>query len=174
MRHGGWRNESCAKGYIEDSLHYKERTGNMITSSIFAQTSSTVNCADLPNINGEISSSVNGASSSTIIDQTAAVVDDLFESEIDEKELIQLVDSVSQNNVEELSQHGVITEDQIGTNGRISSNIGGERSKGGATGTVFSQCINNNSLVNALIPDSSKSINFGKIERCTFNFYMNK
>ncbi|KAG4065945.1 hypothetical protein HA402_010299 [Bradysia odoriphaga] len=34
MRHGGWHNESCAKGYIEDSLSYKARTGEMIRSSV--------------------------------------------------------------------------------------------------------------------------------------------
>ncbi|KAG4073224.1 hypothetical protein HA402_013484 [Bradysia odoriphaga] len=34
MRHGGWRNESCAKAYIEDSLAYKLKTGNMIQRAI--------------------------------------------------------------------------------------------------------------------------------------------
>lgn len=73
MRHGGWRNESCAKIYIEDSLHYKAKTGNMITSSVFGQSSSTVNVADL--IVDQLpaaepsSSMVNGADSSTISDE---------------------------------------------------------------------------------------------------------
>lgn len=63
LRHGGWRNEKCAKGYIEDALHYKERTGNMITSSILGPISSN-NVFIPPTDTTNLPSTINGISTS--------------------------------------------------------------------------------------------------------------
>lgn len=85
MQHGGYRNESCAKIYIEDSLHYKTRTGNMITSTVFGQTPSIENGDDSSSIINEISagepssSTVNGANLSSTMDQISGEPSSMLE-----------------------------------------------------------------------------------------------
>lgn len=101
MRHGGWRNESCAKEYIEDSLAYKARTGEMIQNSIHvpvATSTSTVPSAPTKSVakpaNGHapISNDVVSAASSSVDS-----VESFFESSIDNEDLVDIVDRASQN-----------------------------------------------------------------------------
>lgn len=82
MRHGNWRNESCAKGYIEDSLGYKTRTGEMIQSSIFGP-------AETPPLNT--------AQASPSSNDIVVGVECFFDSGIDDADLVDIVERASQS-----------------------------------------------------------------------------
>ncbi|KAJ6643825.1 hypothetical protein Bhyg_08790, partial [Pseudolycoriella hygida] len=98
MRHGGWRNEKSAKLYIEDSLHYKQRTGNMILSSIFkssAQCTSPVagSSTDISSLGDTMIDGIamKGMESSSRVD-----VQSLFDSDMDEVAMVEVTERYSQ------------------------------------------------------------------------------
>lgn len=80
MRHGAWRSERAAKGYIEDSLQYKKKTGNMIMDAINGFGSSAATNAIVAN--QSLGNNTNLGS--------------LFDADIDEMELVEAVDRASQ------------------------------------------------------------------------------
>lgn len=209
MRHGGWRNESCAKGYIEDSLAYKAKTGRMIQNAIVGECEQLRNGANLSvsepatvRDNGEslfdpsykeseLMDVVDQASQSlvhedyrfdtnigdsTLIEvvdrasQSLLVDDDRFDAGIDENALIDIVERASQS----FNQAGIKRRerDDNGATGDA------KRQKNelipSATGTAANQSINNNSTLRAILSSSFKSVNFQKLENCTFNFYLQK
>lgn len=90
MRHGGWRNESCAKGYIEDSLAYKTRTGEMIRLSVLGE--SPVLLSPTVATPPTFVSVPNGPSTSSEVDMSS-----LFDSSIADVHLIDIVERASQN-----------------------------------------------------------------------------
>lgn len=152
MRHGGWRNESCAKGYIEDSLAYKARTGEIFQTSIIGPVASnnlpacTTNTtpskvASIASVDSYFDTSFDDNELADVVDRASQQVSNVpvFDTSIDESELVNIVNEASQRFEEE---HRSVTS------------------------------TNQNSFLNAVMSRSFKSVNFGKMENCTFNFYL--
>lgn len=179
LRHGGWRNESCAKGYIEDSLAYKTRTGEMIRSSILGGVGPVVTPQLLPTVVTPQPASVSTLgtvpkeqSFPQCVDESETfdspirdiplcdIVErdsyDYFDSDINDMDLIDIVERASQRNV--------VKHEAIINNGQVSNIVP-------AAGHVAKPNVNNLSL-NALLSHSFKSVNLEKMEGCTINFYM--
>lgn len=200
MRHGAWRNENCAKGYIEDALHYKQKTGNMITSSILRSSAGLSESAILPLIDESsssatfgtsvhtsrdkhlssavdgISSLVNDTSSSSVIETNSSAssddnVDDLFDNDIDNTELIEIVDRASQQ---------VSDQQSVSSNGQkrrheselFCSTQNYEKRSNSEASTVLTQHITTKSTKNAILPDAFKMFNFDNMQNCNFKFYV--
>lgn len=109
MRHGGWRNGTCAKGYIEDSLAYKTRTGEMIQTSIIGQfaTSLTLTASTSADrvataVSNDCAPLSNHGAGAPIAKRAAPVsvprvnVDSLFDSSIPDADLFDAVERASQ------------------------------------------------------------------------------
>lgn len=150
MRHGRWRNGSCARGYIEESLQHKARTGQLIQCSVMGSVSTTfaegLKVAPTSTFAGPVNGKSVPATSS--LSSVGTVENDLFDSSIGDAELINAVERASQ-----------IYEEQR------DDTVPNERSENG-TDRSLSLAVSNNG--------SFKSVNFERIENCTFNFYVNK
>lgn len=176
MRHGGWRNESCAKGYIEDSLAYKTRTGEMIRLSVLGGLPSELSpVVETPSSVSRLVSVSNETSTSDVIsslfDSSIAdaefidiverasqnMIHDHFDSSINDSDLVNIVERASQKNVKEREAISYRPE------GRAASEVVGPSAVGNPT---------SNLSLNALLSHSFKSVNFEKMQDCTFNFYL--
>lgn len=157
MRHGGWRNESCAKGF-EDSLAYKTRTGEMIQSSIIGPATPTTVSVEtggvLISLDSFYDSSIDDVALIDVVERANQSVssDSCFDSSIDDSELLDVVERASQSVGNDIVMHGQRNDVNCAT----------------STSLVLTQ----NSTLNARLSRSFKSVNFGKMENCTFNFYL--
>lgn len=180
MRHGNWRNESCAKGYIEDSLGYKTRMGQMIQSSILGPAETP------PSNTAQVSLSSN--------DTVPVGVEFLFESGIDDADLVDIVDRASQsivfhqisdnrndttyqhaNDDDVANRNGVINRHSrvVVVEDHTADDDGASLSEVSATSSaVLTQSITKNSSLNVILSHSLMSVHFEKMENCSFNFYL--
>ncbi|KAG4076779.1 hypothetical protein HA402_009125 [Bradysia odoriphaga] len=116
MRHGRWRTGSCAKGYIEDSLQYKAKTGQMIHCSILGSSSAPPARFDtigviptIANTSVQLPNAMLTAplvavmSARTIATPASAVssVDSFFDSLIADNDLVDITEHASQNHANE-------------------------------------------------------------------------
>lgn len=210
MRHGGWRNESCAKEYIEDSLAYKARTGDMIQRAILGQVAPSIvpttnvqfNASDvidneqLIGIVGTSSQSyrpIIAPNSPTVVPSNAPTVvrtnaptipptnaelnasdgidNELFDSFISNEQLVEIVDHANQS----YQQAEVLASNDTG-GGEIDNTIRElmhEDNADFASSAVLTQSTSN-SVLNAILARSFKSVNFGRMANCHFNFYFTK
>lgn len=202
MRHGGWRNESCAKGYIEDSLAYKAKTGKMIQHAILGESAQPQppiarnDCgADYFDPSFEDSVLID------IVDQASQPVlpdNGRFDASIDDAVLVDIVDQASQSMLPETDRFEASIDDSVLIDivdrasqsghrndtrlqnrpvnaGGIDSSATKRRKIEVTGGTCLADSSNNSSTLNTVLSSTLKSaVNFDKIENCTFNFYLTK
>jgi Phage integrase family len=162
-----FHHEQQFSGYVADSIGHKRKMRDIIQKSINLPSTSNETAANPPKkIASTITSSVTICSQRKV--STSVNMDSMFDCTIDDSELIDVVDRASQQQLEQPPENRNDVKDQHQT-GYI---VGGRTTNDDSD--ILTQSNNNISSLNGAASRTFKSVNFERLDNCTFNFYVSK